>query len=158
MKYEFYTYPMVVDDHEFWVAKSKSLKGCVGQGDTVQEAISELEENENEWLESAAKYNIAIPNKTVTTEKSYSGKLALRMSPFLHEDASRRAEELGISLNQYVSDAIAHYNAAIDARYRVSIPDLSQTTSDIKTEQTYSNNLITFPKQINIKELEVREG
>ena len=32
MKYEFEVYQMKVEDHLFWVAKSKILKGCVGQG------------------------------------------------------------------------------------------------------------------------------
>ena len=31
MKYEFEVYQMKVEDHLFWVAKSKILKGCVGQ-------------------------------------------------------------------------------------------------------------------------------
>lgn len=39
--------------HSFWVAKSLSLKGCVGQGDTPEKAVAELEENEEEWLSTA---------------------------------------------------------------------------------------------------------
>lgn len=31
---------------EFYVAMSKNLRGCVGQGVTTEEAIAELEENE----------------------------------------------------------------------------------------------------------------
>jgi hypothetical protein len=45
----------------FWIAESKVLKGCVGQGETLTCAISELEANENEWLDTAIKYGIAIP-------------------------------------------------------------------------------------------------
>ena len=45
MKYEFRVYQMQVDEHLFWIAKSTALKGCVGQGETAQEAISELETN-----------------------------------------------------------------------------------------------------------------
>ena len=39
--------------HSFWVAKSLSLKGCVGQGDTPEKAVAELEGNEEEWLSTA---------------------------------------------------------------------------------------------------------
>lgn len=46
---------------EFYIAMSKSLRGCVGQGITVAEAISELEENELVWLETAKKFGIPIP-------------------------------------------------------------------------------------------------
>lgn len=53
---------MEVEEHLFWVAKSKSLKGCVGQGETFDEAISELEQNEIEWLKTAEQCGISIPN------------------------------------------------------------------------------------------------
>lgn len=38
MKYEFEVYQMQVEDHLFWVARSKILKGCLGQGDTAEDA------------------------------------------------------------------------------------------------------------------------
>lgn len=46
---------------EFYIAMSKSLRGCVGQGHTSAEAITELEENEQVWLETAIEYGIPIP-------------------------------------------------------------------------------------------------
>lgn len=62
MKYEFEVCQMKNKDRHFWVAKSKSLKGCVGQGETSAEAISELEQNEIEWLKIAEQCGISIPN------------------------------------------------------------------------------------------------
>lgn len=44
-----------------WIAKSVSLKGCVGQGNTSREAIRELEENERVWLSVAKEERIPIP-------------------------------------------------------------------------------------------------
>jgi len=61
MQYHFYTYKDEVEGHTFWVAKSAVLKGCVGQGDTLDDAISELAVNENDWLEEAEEFGIAIP-------------------------------------------------------------------------------------------------
>ena len=61
MKYPFYTYIDETDGHVYWVAKSLSLKGCVGQGDTLDDAISELAVNENDWLEEAGEFGITIP-------------------------------------------------------------------------------------------------
>ena len=46
---------------EFYVAMSKSLRGCVGQGVTTEEAIAELEENERVWLETANVFCVPIP-------------------------------------------------------------------------------------------------
>lgn len=65
MIYEFYTYQMDVENHIFWVAKSKVLNGCLGQGDTLSEAIAELDINEKEWLSIAKEFNIPIPESTV---------------------------------------------------------------------------------------------
>ena len=61
MKYKFKLYPMQVENHQFWVAESKSLKGCVSQGETAEEAIQELAQNEKEWLIAAKEYGIPIP-------------------------------------------------------------------------------------------------
>ena len=115
MKYEFAVYKMSVEGHDFWVAESKSLKGCVGQGETSAEAISELEENELEWLKTAEKYGITIPPVPVRKEQEFSGKTMLRISPFTHERASDNAKRLGISLNQYLNDAVVAYNERITA-------------------------------------------
>ena len=72
MKYPFYTYIDEVEGHTFWVAKSLSLKGCVGQGDTLDDAISELSINEEDWLEEAKEFGITIPNDSENpiTQKS----------------------------------------------------------------------------------------
>lgn len=61
MKYPFIAYQTQVEGHIFWVAECLTLKGCVGQGDTLESACKELEENETEWLKTAEKYNIEIP-------------------------------------------------------------------------------------------------
>ena len=61
MKYEANIRPMVVGEHAFWVAESKVLRGCVGQGDTAEEAVRKLEINEKEWIEAAEEVGIPIP-------------------------------------------------------------------------------------------------
>ncbi len=110
MLYPFQVYPMKVEDHTFWVAKSSSLKGCVGQGDTVSEAISELDTNEKEWIETAKEVGIPIP-EVPSESQEYSGKLTVRISPHVHKDAARIAKSEKVSLTQYISDAIVNWNA-----------------------------------------------
>lgn len=114
MLYEASIYQMEVEGHSFWVAESKVLKGCVGQGETSEEAIHELELNESEWICTAKEFGISIPPKTVRAVKTYSGKVSLRMSPFVHENASDTANRLGISLNQLINDAIVDYTNKIE--------------------------------------------
>ena len=144
MKYEFEVYQMKVEDHLFWVAKSKVLKGCVGQGETASEAISELEANENDWLETAALCNIPIPSVSVRTDApQYSGKMSLRFSPFVHEQASDLAKKQGISLNQYINDAIVYYNSMITER-------ASNNATSTKTIEKTSSSIIQWEPRGNI--------
>ena len=110
MKYPYSVYQAKVEDHIFWVAKVSSLPGCVGQGDTLEEALSELEINEKEWLETATLCGIDIPAIPVIEESLPSGKFTVRVSPSVHQIAADKAKEQGISLNQYVNDAIVSYN------------------------------------------------
>ena len=60
IKYPFRVFQAEVEGHIFWIAKSNCLKGCVGQGDKQEEAISELEENEKAWLETAEELGMPI--------------------------------------------------------------------------------------------------
>ena len=46
-------------------------------------------------------------NARTTDGKEYSGKVNLRMPRSLHRDLARRAEEEGVSLNQFMVVALA---------------------------------------------------
>ena len=111
MKYPCKIYKTQVEDHVFWVAESTCLKGCVGQGETADGAVSELEENEIVWLDAAAEIGIEIPIIPIETMNEYSGKFTVRISPAVHQDAAYYAQKEHISLNQYVNDAIVAQNA-----------------------------------------------
>lgn len=50
MKYGFKCYPIEVNGKHLWFAESMDLEFCAGQGDTMEEAIKELEENEFSYL------------------------------------------------------------------------------------------------------------
>lgn len=142
MKYEFEVYQMNVENHLFWVAKSKVLKGCVGQGETSSEAITELELNEADWLETAKQCGIPIPSVCVKTDTpQYSGKVSLRFSPFIHEQAVEISKRQGISLNQYINDAIVYYNSMLSER------DEYRSFLETKTIEKTSSSVIQFDKR-----------
>ena len=88
MKYEANIYQMTVENHTFWVAESKSLKGCVGQGETSDEAIRELEQNELDWIETAKEVGILIPAVVSKTPLKHAGKFALRLAPNIYSEIS----------------------------------------------------------------------
>ena len=113
MKYPFtVTYTQDGEDN-YWIAKSSCLKGCIGQGDTPEKALEELAGNELMWLETAEEFGIAIPKLQVDKEASFSGRLSLRISPAVHMKASALAKKEGISLNQFINDAVVNYSAEL---------------------------------------------
>lgn len=68
-----------MEEHIFFVIESNILKGCVAQGDTLDDAFALFSELESEWLETAQKYDIPIPKENVQEKNSYSGKLIIRL-------------------------------------------------------------------------------
>lgn len=110
MNYPYDVYRAQVETHAFWVAKSKVLNGCVGQGDSIEDAVEELQINEIAWIESAKEIGLSIPEIPIEHLSAYSGKLTLRISPYEHEKAAMLARKEGISLNQYISDAVVARN------------------------------------------------
>ena len=115
IKYPFKVYQAENEGHIFWIAKSTGLKGCVGQGDLLVDAISELEENEQAWLETAKETGIPIPEIIIEREENYSGKMTLRLAPYIHMQAVQFAQKEGISLNQYINNAVVSQNALMNA-------------------------------------------
>ncbi len=107
MNYGFVLQKMKVEDHVFWIAKSNDLKGCVGQGETAEEAIAELSINEAEWIATAKECGIEIPECPYVSDNEYSGKFTVRISKELHRLLAKQAELNSVSINSYVEEAIA---------------------------------------------------
>lgn len=63
VKYPFEVYKTVTDGHICWIAKSTSLKGCIGQGVFLSDSLTELAKNEQAWLEAARLTGISVPQK-----------------------------------------------------------------------------------------------
>ena len=107
MKYGFRVYQVEIEDESFWFAESTDLKGCAGQGKTCDEAIKELEENEEIGLQMAIEDGTGIPKAAVEKPLNYSGKFTIRLSKNMHKKAAECAEKEGISLNAFVTEAIS---------------------------------------------------
>ena len=131
MKYPFSVYQAKVEDHVFWIAEIPALKGCVGQGETADEAIKELKINEEAWLETAKEFGISIPDIPCEQINPYSGKFTVRIAPHVHQTAADLAKKQGISLNQYVNDAIIAQNSSITSLSAV-LPAVSEAINKVK--------------------------
>ncbi|MDX2254655.1 MAG: toxin-antitoxin system HicB family antitoxin [Pseudanabaenaceae cyanobacterium bins.39] len=96
------TYPITFypDPDGGYVAEIKDLKGCLTQGETIEEAATNINEARELWIETAYEYGDEIP--LPSSESEYSGKLMLRMPKGLHQRLANLAKSEGVSLNQYL--------------------------------------------------------
>lgn len=83
------------------------LPGVFGGGDTAQEANDSLDEAIRLWVahELEAGHDIPAP----FDPEGFSGRVTLRMTPFLHERAQVRAAIERVSLNRLLEIAIGTY-------------------------------------------------
>lgn len=88
-----------------YAAQLLEFAGCFSEGATPQRAYKNLEQAAYNWLESAIKQGIEIPEPF--SADGYSGKVALRMPKSLHRQAMSIARREGVSLNQFLVSAVA---------------------------------------------------
>ena len=81
------------------------LKGCMNDGETVEEAYNNLEEAKKEWFTYMLENNLAIPEPA---DASYSGRFMVRIPKTLHKIITEQSKREGLSLNQYVSNVLAY--------------------------------------------------
>ncbi len=86
-------------------ARIEELPGCISQGETREEALEMIEDAMRAWIADALEAGHPIPEPVSSRE--YSGELRVRLPKSLHRMAARKAQEDGVSLNQYVAVAVA---------------------------------------------------
>ena len=74
--------------------------GILYEGDTADSLKKDFEEAIDDYLENCRANG-------VEPEKPYSGKVLLRIPSSLHGEAAQKAAEAGISLNEFITRAIA---------------------------------------------------
>jgi predicted RNase H-like HicB family nuclease len=90
---------------KIYVAKIKELKDCMSHGETIQEAFEEIEVAKRLWIETAIDHGFEIPKPK--NEEDYSGKFIVRVPKNIHKEITEKAEENGVSLNQWVLSVLA---------------------------------------------------
>ena len=82
------------------------LKGCVSDGETITEALKNIEEAKEEWFAYMLENNLSIPEPADISK--YSGKFVVRIPKSLHKTISEQSRMEGLSLNQYVANSLAY--------------------------------------------------
>lgn len=88
-----------------WVAEVEELPGCISQGATPNEAIENVRDAMLGWVSVALEDGKPIPDPY--EEPEFSGRFLVRLPRSLHAELVRQARQEGVSLNQYVSGALA---------------------------------------------------
>lgn len=135
--YRMRVYPIDADTDEIeWVAEFPDLPGCVGAGETAEEAVTMAIDAQRAWINVALEEGRNIPEPINPYESDYSGKFTLRLPKTLHRELVLQAEDEGISLNQYILYLVSR--------------GLNKETSAAKetSKQTYKLSMMEFETAI----------
>ena len=88
-----------------WVAEVVELPGCISQGESPDEAVVRVRDAMSGWISVALEDDLDIPEPSDSSP--YSGQFRVRLPKGLHAAISRAAAREGVSLNQFVTGALA---------------------------------------------------
>lgn len=91
--------------NEGFVAEVEELPGGYSQGRTVEEAYRKVHDATAGWISIALADGQAVPERRESSV--FSGKFVVRPPKTLHGELVRDAEWEDVSLNQFVSSALA---------------------------------------------------
>ncbi len=92
------------DEDGEYMATCTSFAGLSAFGETEEEALREAKIALELFIESYKERGLALPKPP--RNQTFSGQLRLRLSRSLHERAARLASKDGVSLNQYINNAL----------------------------------------------------
>ena len=99
-----------------YFARHPDLLGCTAEGSTAEEAIRNLDESRELWLEARLESGHPVP-EPVSDE--YAGRISLRTSPALHAFLARAAVRQGTSLNQLINVVLSEWASGISVKDKV---------------------------------------
>jgi antitoxin HicB len=86
-------------------AQILEFPGCYAQGDTLEEAYSNLQKAAESWIDVALAQGHEIPEPSGNI--TYSGRIVLRLPRSIHRQAAELARRDETSLNTFLVSAVA---------------------------------------------------
>ena len=128
-----------------YIAEVEELPGCIADGETPQEALNNVDEAINLWIEVQQKSGRSVPApKVYENKKEYNGKISLRTSKTLHETLVKIAETEGVSLNSFINDVLSERVGFLKGCNEVRHENFTQRESNFITRERRWDN-INFP-------------
>lgn len=154
-----YSFVFLQNEDDTYTGEILEFQGCIAQGETISEAMENLVKAAETWAEAAIDQGLPIPEPFMTQD--FGGRVALRLPKSLHKQAARFADLDGVSLNQFLVDAIAEKVGAKNLYHHLSESLYTQITgytpillghipqtSGTKTSET-SANIFTRDRIVN---------
>lgn len=101
LKYPFKIETLLEEDGGGYIIYYTDLQGCISDGETIEETISNGEDARKAWMNTAYEKKIKIPEPNTSNHK-YSGRITVRTPRSLHKELVELADQEGVSLNQYI--------------------------------------------------------
>lgn len=95
--------PLSEDEGEGYLVEFPEIPGCLGDGNTPQEAVIAAQEALQSWIETVEEFGDPIPKPRA----NFSGQWRLRIPRSLHAELAHRAKYEGVSLNMLVTTILA---------------------------------------------------
>jgi len=111
-----YVYWLTPQPEGGYVAEHPDLPGCAAVGDDPEEAMAELHEARELWLE--ARQEAGLEEEPEPLSATHSGTIHLRMPPELHAELIREAKRNEISLNQMMIFLLADAVGELRTQHR----------------------------------------
>jgi predicted HicB family RNase H-like nuclease len=128
--YPFVVKPVDPDEKDVkFIVQYLDFPGLSGGGDTIEEALSIAEEAKNMYLDLLTEQGHSWPQPT---DMNVSGRITLRLPKTLHLKTIDLAERDNVSLNTFITDAIAQrvYTSQLFEPFAMSQPIMKVSFSD----------------------------
>ena len=91
---------LIPEEEGGYSAYIAEFEGCAADGETAEDALTNLNESAIAWVSAEQVSGRSIPEAWNLQE--FSGKILLRLPKSLHQQLARQADREGVSLNQYI--------------------------------------------------------
>lgn len=143
---------LIPNEEGGYTAEILEFPGCISQGRTADEAVSNLNETAKSWVEASLENGREIPYPA--SNYDFSGKVALRMPRSLHRHAAQMAERNSTSLNQYVVASVAEQVGASElyARLVEKIEESIQKSfaCAVTQQNMFFSNIMNMNMTVNV--------
>lgn len=158
LNYEIKVFPKKDENEKtYWTALFPQIKGCVGGGDTPEEAIKAAEENLEVYIEFLQEAGSVLPEEY--KEPQYSGKIALRTTKKNHQRLAEISSREGMSVNTILNMAIEQYLTSYSSKDSSSgaVVDKNHIPTTLMNEtEIEKSSVIQYDYQVNAETFDLK--